>query len=167
MAGQVATILRTARYQFGMYFLGNPALQQVAFHQLANDMFCIRGTAAVATGQHLVATAKTIAHGLECSLDIFCTHLQFRKCRDKLFDSCHDSFKCSSARSKKSGLLKLPDFRTSILAGSFRDTQDGSPGWISFQTRMPLIPNCAQTAAEVSPPATSASVSDTSREISR
>ena len=64
MAGQVATILRIASDQFGNYFLGNPALQPVAFHQLANDMFCIRGTAAVATGQHCVATPKTIAPGL-------------------------------------------------------------------------------------------------------
>jgi hypothetical protein len=40
----------------------------------------------------------------------------------------HAFFKWSKACSKKSGLPKLPDFRTSILGGAFSDTQDGRPG---------------------------------------
>jgi hypothetical protein len=77
-------------------------------------------------------------------------------------------------------LPELPDFTKSILGGSFRHTQDGSPGWISFQTRMPLIPAGTDryggfTTRYYEPiltticPSTGrpASISDTSRETSR
>src|SRR5215207_1824811 len=128
MVSKIVAIFRTCGCQFRAHFLRHGALQQIAFHQLADDVLGIRGAAAIATGQHLSAAAVAITQNIECSLDICTTNIQSRIRKNKLINSFHASLKCSSARSKKSALPKLPDFKTSILDGSFSDTQDGKPG---------------------------------------